>query len=132
MAALLAACGGDTADNNENTGDDAATEAGGGDITQNPDYQKGLDLIGASDCLTCHKVNEKLVGPAYDAVANRYAGSDTAVNYLAMRIINGVNPSTDKANWADETGGAVMTPHPQISQGDAEQMAKYILLLKTQ
>ena len=30
------------------------------DITQNPDYQKGLEAITKSDCFTCHKIEEKL------------------------------------------------------------------------
>lgn len=136
MLSVLAACGG----NSSNAGNDstannttAGADAGSTDISQNPDYQKGLDLIGASDCLTCHKVNEKLVGPAYDEVANKYAGSDTAVTYLAHRVINGVNPAAgDKSDWGDVTNNAIMTPHPQLSEGDAEQMVKYILLLKNQ
>lgn len=134
MVSLLAACGGNNAEsNNEDTTASTEANAGGGDISQNPDYQKGLELIGASDCLTCHKVNEKLVGPAYQEVATKYAGNDTAVNYLAHRIIHGVNPSAgDQANWGDVTGNAVMTPHPQVSEGDAEAMVKYILLLKNQ
>jgi len=133
---VLAACGGnsgnadnDTAANNTT----AEANAGSADISQNPDYQKGLDLISSSDCLTCHKVNEKLVGPAYQDVANKYAGVDTAVTYLANRIIHGVNPAAgDRSDWSAETNNAVMTPHPQVSQADAEQMVKYILLLKNQ
>ncbi len=131
MVSLLAACGGNSSDNNtDNTS--AEANAGSADISQNPDYEKGLDLVGSSDCLTCHQPTAKVVGPAYQDVADKYAGQDTAVNYLAQRIIKGVNPSAgDQANWGDATGNAVMTPHPQLSQADAEQMVKYVLLLKT-
>lgn len=136
MVSLLAACGGNSNNaNNDTTANNTSAEANAGsaDISQNPDYQKGLDLISSSDCLTCHKVNEKLVGPAYQEVANKYAGVDTAVTYLAHRIIHGVNPAAgDRSDWGSETNNAVMTPHPQISQADAEQMVKYILLLKNQ
>ena len=136
MVSLLAACGGNASnDNGDSTANNAAAgeNAGGAaDLSSNPDYQKGLDLIGSSDCLTCHKVNEKLVGPPYEDVANKYAGVDTAVTYLAHRIIHGVNPAAgDKADWGDVTNNAVMTPHPQVSEADAEQMVKYVLLLKT-
>lgn len=130
---IMAACGGN---DNANTNSDSTTssesgaDATDGDVSQNPDYQKGLALIGSSDCLTCHKVSEKLVGPAYQDVANKYAGQDTAITYLAHRIINGVGPD-DPHNWGNETNNAVMTPHPQVSQPDAEQMVKYVLLLKT-
>ncbi len=132
---ILAACGSNNNSSGNNSDSSAsstnnATASSGGDISSNPDYQKGLALVSASDCLTCHKVSEKLVGPAYQDVANKYAGVDTAVTYLAHRIINGVG-ANDKHDWGAETNNAVMTPHPQVSQADAEQMVKYVLLLKT-
>ncbi len=91
------------------------------DNSKNPDYQKGLDLVGTSDCFTCHKIDEALTGPSYLDVAKKYAGtSDTVVSYLAGKIITG-----GKGVW----GEVFMTPHAGISQEDAEAMAKYILLL---
>jgi cytochrome c len=125
LLVLLAACGGN--DNKNSTGsntDTAAAEkpAATNDISSNPDYQKGLALIGQSDCLTCHKVSEKLTGPAYQDVANKYAGSDTAVKYLVSKIIKG-----GKGVW----GTVPMTPHPLLAEADVEAMVKYILLLKT-
>jgi cytochrome c len=136
MVSLLAACGGNSSNNNSdsaatNTSEGAGT-GGTADLSSNPDYQKGLALIGSSDCLTCHQPTNKVVGPAYQDVADKYSGVDTAVTYLAHRVIHGVNPSAgDKANWGDVTNNAVMTPHPQLSEADAEQMVKYVLLLKT-
>lgn len=134
VVSLLAACGNNSSSNgnSDSTGASSSNSAGssGGDISSNPDYQKGLALVGGSDCLTCHKVSEKLVGPAYQDVANKYAGVDTAVTFLAHRIINGVG-ANDKHDWGTETNNAVMTPHPQVSEADAEQMVKYVLLLKT-
>lgn len=91
------------------------------DISANPDYQKGLGILAKNDCLTCHKVDEMMTGPAYRDVANKYAGMDTAVSYLAKKIISG-----GSGVW----GSVMMTPHPGVSQDDAEAMAKYILLLK--
>ncbi len=56
------------------------------DISDNPDYEKGLGLIAKSDCLTCHKVDEVLTGPSYRDVANKYASmSDTIVTHLAEK-----------------------------------------------
>jgi len=123
--AFLAACGGNDNNASNGGGDTAAASTATNetaDITANPDYQKGLDLISKSDCLTCHKVTEKVVGPAYQDVANKYAGVDTAVTYLAHKVIHG-----GSGVW----GPAMMTPHPQLSEEDAEQMVKYVLLLKT-
>lgn len=121
---LIAACGGNSNEPNSSTAatDSSSTvQPAANDISSNPDYQKGLALIAKSNCLTCHKVGEKLVGPAYKDVANKYAGNDTAVTYLAHKVIAG-----GKGVWGD----VAMTPHPDVSEPDAEQMVKYILLLK--
>jgi cytochrome c len=123
---LMAACGNNSSNTSaETTSEKAqdAQQAASDDITQNPDYQKGFELVSNSDCFTCHKVTEKLVGPAYQDVANKYAGSDTAVDYLAHKIITG-----GSGVW----GNVAMTPHPQLSVDSAKQMVKYILLLKNQ
>ncbi len=121
LLTFIAACGGGTG--TENKSDTTATTETRAttDISENPDYKAGLALIGKSDCLTCHKVSEKLIGPAYKDVAMKYAGQDTAVKYLAGKIIKG-----GSGIW----GTVPMTPHPQLSEADAEQMVKYILLLK--
>jgi cytochrome c len=92
------------------------------DISENPDYKAGLALIAKNDCLTCHSVNDKINGPAYKDVANKYANAgDTIVMHLAKKIIAG-----GSGVW----GEIPMTPHPTVSQADAEQMVKYVLLLK--
>ena len=118
---LLTACGGSSSD--KKTGADAdKKEAVVGDNTKDPAYEKGLGLIAKSDCLTCHKVDEKITGPSYRDVANKYAGmSDTIVTHLASKVIGGGN-----GVWGD----VFMLPHPGISKEDAEAMVKYILLLK--
>lgn len=121
--ATLAACGGG---NTEKT--DTATESkekaapAETPVSENPDYQAGLALIAKSDCLTCHKVDEKLTGPAYREVANKYASqAPDIIPKLADKIIKG-----GTGVW----GEVPMLPHPTISQSDAETMVKYILLLK--
>lgn len=91
-------------------------------ISDNPDYQAGLALIAKSDCLTCHKVDEPLIGPAYRDVANKYASQAPGIiPQLAEKIIKG-----GTGVW----GQVPMLPHPTISQADAETMVKYVLLLK--
>lgn len=114
------ACGsGDSSTEKTGTGKEAPAPA---DITQDPVYQKGVELIGQSDCLTCHKIEEKLQGPSYRDVANKYAGMpDTIITHLAGKIIQG-----GSGVW----GEIMMTAHPDLSQEDAEAMVKYILLLK--
>ena len=120
---LIAACGGNSSQQNSAgaTNDSASAAPAANDVSSNPDYQKGLALVAKSNCLTCHKVSEKLIGPAYKDVAKKYAGNDTAVTHLAHKVITG-----GKGVWGD----IIMTPHPDVSEADAEQMVKYILLLK--
>ena len=99
------------------------TNGAANDVSQNPDYKKGLALIGQSDCLTCHKVSEKVVGPAYQDVAARYAGKPGIEDSLANKVIHG-----GSGNW----GQVPMTAHANLSHDDAVAMVKYILLLKQQ
>lgn len=88
---------------------------------KDPVYTKGLALVGKSDCLTCHKIDDKLIGPSYKEIANKYAGApNDAITALARTIIKG-----GSGNW----GNVPMTPHPGISQEDAETMVRYILTL---
>jgi cytochrome c len=87
----------------------------------NPVYTKGLGLVAKSDCLTCHKIDDKLIGPSYKEIAIKYADApNDVVTALAKKIING-----SVGNW----GNVPMTPHPSISQDDAETMVRYILTL---
>lgn len=99
------------------------------DLSSNADYQKGIALVGGSDCFTCHHVEQRIQGPSYREVAQRYAsGPDTVINYLARRIIQGVPLDGDR-KWPDQASFQ-MTPHPTLSEEDAKAMVKYILLLK--
>ena len=86
----------------------------------NPDYDAGLELVAKSDCFTCHKLREKLIGPSYGDVAKKYPNTPENVSLLADRIIKG-----GQNVW----GATPMNAHPNISKADAEKMVKYILLL---
>lgn len=110
FAAVLAACGGETKQ------EEAAAEP-----QRDENYSNGLALVAKSDCLTCHKVDEKMTGPSYKEIAARYEATDANIQMLAGKIIQG-----GKGNW----GEIMMTPHTNLSQEDAETMVKYILQLK--
>lgn len=121
VTGLMASCGGSDKKEGGEKKDEQVTEKKD-DVSSNPDYQNGLALIAKSDCLTCHKVDEKLIGPSYRDVANKYAGtSDTIVTHLAGKIISG-----GSGVW----GEVLMTPHAALTKEDAETMVKYIMLLK--
>lgn len=117
--ALLGACGDNKTENKDAKAGEPATVAT--DNSANPDYQKGLDLIAKSDCLTCHKVSEKLTGPAYKEVAAKYENTEANVTLLAEKVMKG-----GQGVW----GPIPMTPHAALSEADAKQMVKYILLLR--
>ncbi len=87
----------------------------------NPDYDAGLNLIAKSDCFTCHKLREKVVGPSYGDVANKYPNTPESIDTLSNRIIKG-----SQGIW----GPVPMLAHASITKADAEKMVKYILLLK--
>lgn len=80
---------------------------------------EGLALIEGADCLGCHKIDSKLVGPSYQEIADKYTEADA--DMLADKIING-----GKGNW----GEIPMTPHAGMSKETAKKMVAYILTLK--
>lgn len=122
ITGILAACGGGGGSKPASDSSATASTSGGGDLSSNPDYIKGLDLISRNDCLTCHDIATKKIGPAYQDVANKYAGVDTAVDYLAKKIVSG-----GTGVW----GAIPMTPHPALALDSAKALVKYVLLLKT-
>ena len=80
----------------------------------------GKQLIDGSDCKSCHAVNEKINGPTYLDIAERYRKDENASEFLAGKIIKGGG-----GNW----GETVMSAHPQLSENEATEIAKYILAL---
>ncbi|MEX6690761.1 hypothetical protein QTN47_24855 [Danxiaibacter flavus] len=85
------------------------------------EYRRGASLISKYDCLTCHKLNDTSIGPSYMSIANRYSNVSGNVDNLAHKIITGATGA-----W----GNKAMTPHPNITVPDAEEMVRYILSLK--
>jgi cytochrome c len=116
LGAFLVACGG-AQKTQESTTETATTDENSSETI----LPKGKQLIAASDCLSCHKEQEKLIGPSYADVAKKYENTPENVTMLAGKIING-----GKGVW----GEIPMTAHPQINQQDAEEMVKYIFTLK--
>lgn len=124
---LMYACG----DNEGDKKDDSATKpadtavtpppaAGGGATVAN---EKGLELIGSSDCMACHALDRKVIGPAYVEVAKKYENTEVVIDTLVSKIIHG-----GMGVW----GNVPMTPHPDLPEADAREMVKYILSLKNQ
>ena len=88
--------------------------------------EKGLELIGASDCTTCHRLHKAAagasIGPSYSEVAAKYApAADTTIDRIVKKIIAG-----GSGIW----GTVPMTPHPALAPADVKVMVTYILSLK--
>ena len=86
-----------------------------------PNIQNGEVLISKSDCLACHKVQDKLLGPSYKDIANKYAKNKSNIDYLVNKV---------KAGGSGVWGPIPMSPHPTLSDDDARDMMLYILSLK--
>lgn len=80
----------------------------------------GKNMVESGDCKTCHKLDEKSIGPSFKQVAEKYKDDPKAPDYLANKIINGGG-----GVW----GETAMSAHPTISQGEAHQLAEYVLSL---
>ena len=118
---LAMACGNSGETKTAEAKDTAAKEAA--PVASNT---KGLELIGASDCTTCHRLQQAsagaAIGPSYSEVAKKYApAADTTVDRLVKKVISG-----GSGVW----GAVPMTPHPQLAEADVKEMVKYILSLK--
>lgn len=117
-AVTIIACG-DKKQDQKIESTDTTTEVKNESSEVAAEFKKGADLIAANDCLACHKIDEKLVGPSYKEVAAKYSSMDEAT--LAETIIKG-----GSGKW----GEVPMTPHPALSKEDATEMVRYILSLK--
>ncbi|MBO9570966.1 MAG: c-type cytochrome [Chitinophagaceae bacterium] len=122
LGTAIYACGDNTEEKKAETPaatDTAKTPAPAPDATASND--KGLELIGSNDCMSCHTIETKLVGPAYKDVAAKYENTEANIDTLVHKIQKG-----GTGNW----GNIPMTPHPNLSDADAKEMVKYILSLK--
>ena len=81
----------------------------------------GEALIAKSDCLTCHQMHVKVIGPAYDKVAQKYEATDDNIKLLSKKIIEG-----GTGVW----GTFPMTPHPTLKEEEVNAMVKFILTVK--
>lgn len=88
------------------------------------ELQKGLEMIGALDCTACHRINEKVLGPSYVEVAQKYEATEANIDTLASKVIKG-----GSGVWGNVQQ---MTPHPALSMDSARTMVRYILSLRNQ
>lgn len=78
-------------------------------------------LAKGKNCMACHAVDKKLVGPSYKDVAKKYAGDAKAVDMLATKIQKG-----GSGVW----GAIPMPANPQVNDADAKKLAAWIMGMK--
>ena len=79
------------------------------------------DLAGKKNCLACHAVDKKLVGPSYKEVAAKYAGQKDAADKLAAKVIKG-----GVGVW----GQIPMPANAQVNEAESKKLVAWILSLK--
>ena len=78
-------------------------------------------LAQKKNCMACHAIDKKVVGPSYKDVAAKYAGQKDAVDKLAAKIMKG-----GSGVW----GPVPMPANPQVSEAEAKQLAAWVLAQK--
>lgn len=80
-----------------------------------------LKLATDKNCMACHAVDKKLVGPSYKDVSAKYAGQKDAADKLAAKIMKG-----GSGVW----GAIPMPANAQVSAAEAKTLATWVLTLK--
>jgi len=76
------------------------------------------DLAKKSNCMACHAVDKKLVGPAYQDVAKKYAGDKGAEAKLVAKV---------KAGGTGVWGNVPMPPNANAKEEDIKTLVKWVL-----
>jgi cytochrome c len=79
------------------------------------------ELAQKKNCLACHAIDKKVLGPAYKDVAAKYAGQKDAVDKLSQKVLKG---------GAGVWGPVPMPANTQVSEAEAKQLVQWILTLK--
>jgi cytochrome c len=98
----------------------AVAQASAGGSSSQTQFAEGEALAKSKNCLGCHQLDSKRVGPSYQSVAKRYASLEAANRYLASSIQQG---------GANRWGAVPMPAQPQVSAAEAELLANWILSL---
>jgi cytochrome c len=79
------------------------------------------ELAQATGCLSCHSLTEKIVGPAYSSVAEKYKDQPDAVASLVQSIQYG-----SKGKW----GRIPMPAHSALSSEDLNKLASWVMTIQ--
>jgi len=85
-----------------------------------PAVQASDALLKKYNCLACHAIDKKVVGPAYRDVAKKYKGQKDIAAKLVQKVKKG-----GSGVW----GPVFMPPNPAVPDADLKKMVDYILAL---
>jgi cytochrome c551/c552 len=75
-------------------------------------------LIAANNCMACHAIDKKVVGPAFKEIANKYAGKAEAISQVARNI---------RIGGAGKWGAVPMPSFDQLNDAEVQVLAHYVL-----
>lgn len=79
------------------------------------------DLAKSKNCMSCHAVGSKLIGPSFKDIAGKYAGDGGAEDRLVQKVLKGGSGA-----W----GPVPMPANAQVSEAEARTLVKWVLSLK--
>lgn len=79
------------------------------------------DLAKAKNCMACHAMDNKVVGPGFKEIGVKYAGQKDAEDKLVQKVLKG---------GAGAWGPVPMPANPQVSDAEARTLVKWILSQK--
>ncbi|MBF8178442.1 cytochrome C' [Herminiimonas sp. KBW02] len=79
------------------------------------------DLAKAKNCMACHSVTNKVVGPSFKDIAAKYSGQKGAEDKLVQKVLKG-----GSGTW----GAVPMPANAQVSEAEARTLVSWIMTLK--
>ena len=87
-------------------------------VLATPVVQADEALLKKHNCVACHQIDKKVVGPAYKDVAKKYKGQKDIAVKLAEKVKKG-----GQGAW----GPVPMPPNPQVPDADIKKMVEFVL-----
>jgi cytochrome c len=89
-------------------------------VTLSSSVFANAELAQKKNCMACHAVDKKLVGPAFKDIAAKYAGQKDAVAQLSEKVIKG----------GSGTWGQIPMPANAVTPEEAKTLVTWVLSQK--
>lgn len=113
VLAMLASCGGSEQSTNQ-------------EHENHPGMSKGKAIF-VANCTTCHKLNEKMIGPALTGVLSRWNNDTTRIRAFIKNSQEAIHNGDKRAQEVyKEFNETIMTPMPHLTDADINELLDYI------